>query len=374
MGTRQSGRGRASGGDNVVRVQAEIRDSVEQERLKRYTREYKQSVETEEALAALGKFSYQPVDYEPAVIRKQWVEPAQPDLSYIMTEARMKAANKYFANIVAQLAAGLLFVILSLVFMDSLVTIIGIAGLAVCALSLNRELQSRRREIDRALAEARMVIDARMKEMQESIDKARQQFEEAEDFRIERIERLLNAEPGAIVNRAEEVLQNYKLPFYLRCIADLYDMELVLTLNLPGHNVIPNQIVTLSPQGNIDYEEKTAIEINNQYSEALAGAAVSIALLLYSYIPPLDVVYIRGLFDRWGNQEYYFCLRLTRQAAMEIIEAPSALDAFQQLGARYEIGTSGTFNPLEEPLLPGWWNAAPKEEIRTAKVTIPSKF
>lgn len=372
MGTKNSGRGRANG-DSVVRVQAEIRDNVEQERMKRYAREYKQSVETEEALAKLSQFAYQPIDYIPALTRKQWVEPAMPDLSYILTEARMKAANKFFPAIVVQLLAGLFFVILSLVFMDSFVPFIGVAGLAACALALNRELNNRRREMDRAITAARATIDAKLKEIKDETGKAREEFERAEDYRIERIERLLNAEPAAIFERLEEVLQNYKLPFYMRCSADFYDMELALTLHLPGHNVIPTQIVTLTPAG-IDYEEKSALDIARQYSEALAGAVLSVALLLYSYIPPLDVLYIRGLFDRWENQEYYFCLRLTRQAVLEILEAPSAIDALRQAGARFELGTGGNFIPLEEPLLPGWWGVAPAEEIRNVKVTIPSKF
>ncbi|MDT8902496.1 hypothetical protein [Anaeroselena agilis] len=375
MATRQSGRGpRAAGNDSVVRVQADIRDGVEQERLKRYTREYKQSREIEEGLESLSRFACQPIDYVPAMTRKEWVEPAIPDFSYILVETRLKVTNKYLAAIATQVLGGLFFVILSLAFMDSFVPIIGIVGLAACTLALNRELQNRRREVDRALTEARADIERRVKELREKIAEERQAFEEAENQRIARIERLLNADPAAVFERIEEVLRSFKLPFYLRCTVDFYELEPLVTLYLPGHNVIPPNIVTLSQAGVIDYEEKTAPAINQQYSEAMAGTAVTLALLLYTYLPPLDVLYVRGVFDRGENPACYYCLRLTRQAALEVVEAPSALEAFRQLEARFEIGQNGMFTPIDEQLLPDWWEAAPREGVLATKLTIPSKF
>ncbi len=375
MSARQAGRGqRASGKDNVVRVQADIRDVVEHERLKRYAREYRQSKEIEEALANLSRFACRPVDYVSALTRKEWVEPAIPDFSYILIETRLKVTNKYLAPIATIVLGGLFFVILSLAFMDSFVPIIGVIGLAACTLALNRELQNRRREVDRALTAARADIENRVKELREKIEEERQAFEQAENQRIERVERLLNADPAAVFERIEEVLQNYKLPFYLRCTIDFYDMEPLLTLYLPGHNVIPPNIVTLSPAGVIDYEEKTAPAINQQYSEALAGAAITMALLLYTYLPPLDVMYVRGMFDRGENPACFYCLRLTRQEALDIVEAPSAIEAFRQLGARFEIGQNGVFVPLEEQLLPDWWEASAREGVLSTKLTIPSKF
>lgn len=326
MGTRQAGRGkRAAGDDSVVRVQADIRDGVEQERIKRYAREYKQSAEMEEALAGLSRFACQPVDYLPALARKEWIEPVIPDFSYILVETRLKVNNKFLPALATQLVVGLFFVILSLVFMDSFITIIGIIGLAACALALNRELQNRRREIDRALSAARIDIDNRVRDLRENIDKARKEFEEAENHRIERIDRLLSADQAAVFERLEEVLKRFKLPFYLRCSVDFYDLEPLLTLHLPGHNIIPPTLVTREPGGTIDYEEKPAAEITRQYSEAMAGAAMTLAMLLYTYLPPIDVLYIRGLSDRYESPECHFCLRLTRQAAMDAVEAPLSL-------------------------------------------------
>jgi hypothetical protein len=375
MGTRQPGRSsRSVGGDSVVNVQAEIRNSVEQERLKRYAREYRQSKEVEEALASLSRFSCQPVDYEQALTRKEWVEPALPDFSYILIETRLKVTNKYLAAIATQLVAGLFFVILSLAFMDSFVPIIGVIGLAACALALNRELQNRRREVDRALTEARADIEARLRTIKEEIAEARQAFEDAENQRIERIERLINGDAAANFERLEEVLQGIKLPFYVRCHVDFFDMEPLLTLYLPNHNVIPPTVVSLSPTGVIDYEEKSAAAINHQYTEALAGTAITLALLLYTYLPSVDELYVVGLFDQREQPECFYSLRLTRQAALDIVETPSALAAFQQLDARFAIGDNGLFTPVEEPMLPSWWGAAPSEGILTAKITIPSKF
>jgi hypothetical protein len=375
MGTRQPGRSsRSVGGDSVVNVQAEIRNSVEQERLKRYAREYKQSKELEEALANLSRFSCEPIDYEQALTRKEWVEPALPDFSYILVETRLKVTNKYLAAIATQLVAGLFFVILSLAFMDSFVPIIGVIGLAACALALNRELENRRREMDHALTEARADIEARLRTIKEEIAAARQAFEDAENQRIERIERLINGDAAANFERLQEVLQGIKLPFYLRCHVDFYDMEPLLTLYLPNHNVIPPTIVSLSPAGGIEYEEKSSTAINHQYTEALAGTAITLALLVYTYLPSVDNLFVVGLFDHREQPECFYSLRLTRQGALDIVDAPSALAAFQQLDARFEIGENGIFTPIEEPMLPGWWGSVPSETILAAKFTIPSKF
>ncbi len=375
MGTRQPGRGqRAAVGDGVVRVQSEIRDNIEQERLKRFAREYKQSVDMEDALASLSRFSFQPVDYGPALVRREWVAPPVPDFSYILVETRLKVTNKYLASISTQLLAGLFFVILSLAFMNTFVPIIGVVGLAICALALNRELQNRRREIDRALTAARAEIDRKVQEAKDSIEKARDAFVAAEEERVGRVERLLNADPGAVFERLEEVLSSFKMPFYLRCSIDFYETEPLITLHLPGHNVIPDTIVTMSDTGMIDYTEKSAPEINRQFTEALAGAALTLALLAYSYVPPLDAVYVRAISDRFEDPECHFSLRLTRDAALEAAAAPDALTAFEQLGARYEVGQNGNFTPAVQPLLPGWLRTAPHEKVRSTKFTILSKF
>lgn len=375
MGTRQPGRGqRAAVGDGVVRVQAEIRDSIEHERLKRHAREYKQSVDMEEALAGMSRFAIQPVDYGPALVRREWTAPPIPDFSYILMETRLKVTNKYLTSIATQLLAGLFFVILSLSFMNTFVPVIGVVGLAVCALALNRELQNRRREMDYALMAARREIDGKVQEARENVERAHQEFVEAENERIGRIERLLNADPAAVFERLEEVLSGYKMPFYLRCSLDFYELEPLITLHLPGHNVIPDTVVTLSDTGVIDYKEKTAHEVNHQFTEALAGAALTLALLAYSYVPPLDVVYVRAISDRFEDPECHFSVRLTRETALEIVTASTALAAFEQVGARYEVAQNGNFTPVAQPLMPGWWGAAPREKVRSTKFTLLAKF
>lgn len=375
MAKRLTGRSPRAGDDDVVSVQAEIRDGIDLERQKRHAREYRQSVESEEALTKLSKFTYEPVDYVPALERKQWLEPAVPDFSYLLTEARLKVSEKYFIPIVLQLILGLFFVILTLYFQDSTAALFGIAGLAACAFALHRELQVRRREIEKALNATREAIELRVRELRESIDAARKNFEDAENTRIERIERLLAGDPSAVFVRLEEVLQGIRLPFYMRCSLDYYDNEPLITLYLPGHNIIPKTIVSLTPAGAIDYEEKAPLDVNRQYSEVLAGTAVTAALLVLAYIPTLDVVYVRGLLDRADDPECLFSFAAARENAEAIAAAASALDALQSLGAAFEIGPNATLVPVAPAalVLPPWLAEAPRHAVRNTTLALHQK-
>jgi hypothetical protein len=364
MSTRQGGRSpRIGGAEDVVRVAAEIRNSIDLERQKRYAREVKQSEEAEEALAKLSKFIYQPVDYAAGLERKPWVEPAIPDFSYLMTEARLKVSEKYFVTIALQLAVGLFFVLLTFYFQDSFVAIVGIAGLAACAFALHRELYSRRREIERALEATKQTIEAKVKEIRESIDNARKEFEDAENNRIERIEKILAGEPAAVFERMEEVLHNIRMPFYLRCSLDYFDGEPLLTLLLPGHNIIPTNLATLTPAGNIEYEEKSPFDVNRQYTEALAGTALTISLLLLAYLPTVNVIHVRGLVDRGDEPDCLYSFSLGRENAEAVSEAGSGLEALRMLEANLEIGTNALFLPVT-PVMPPWWTDAPRHAVR----------
>lgn len=267
-------RSAASGGGNVVQVQAEIRDGIDKERQRRYQREYKQSQEMEKALEELGDFRFEPVDYSAELTRKQWTEPAIPDFSYILTEARLRIINKYQTSILIQALIGVFFVILSLAFRESFVAIIGIIGFVACIFTLYRDYKNRERDMEKALVEGRRQIDERINEIRESIAKAREEFEETETARIEKIEKLLSGDPLAVFERLEEALNAVRLPFYMRCTIDFYNNEPVLTLHLPDNSVIPPQTVTLNAAGACEYSEKPPQEIARKYLEALAGTEI----------------------------------------------------------------------------------------------------
>lgn len=373
MATRQSGRGARAGGENVVQVQAEIRDSIDLERQRRYAREYRQYEETEEALAKLSKFTYQPADYVAGLERKQWVEPAIPDFSYLLTEARLKVSEKYLVTIVLQLVVGLFFVLLTFYFHDSFVAILGVAGLAACAFALHRELLTRRREIEKALDATTQLIEAKVKEIRESVDTARKNFEDAETTRIERIESILAGDPGAVFARMEEVLQNVRLPFYMRSGLDFYDNLPVLTLFLPDHNIIPTNIVSLTPSGNIDYEEKSPLDVNREYTEVQAGLGITLGLLLLAYLPTLGRVYVRGLIDRGDEPDCLYAFTLGRENADAVAEARSAVEALQMLEATCEIGTNALLTPVL-PVMPPWWTDAPRHAVRGMTMAFKPKL
>jgi hypothetical protein len=353
--------------DNIVKVQSDIRDGIDQARLKRYLLEQKKSEEAEAALANLSDFVYEPVDYTPGLVRKIFTEPPTPDFTYLLTEARLKTVNKYYPTIFIQLSLGLFFIILSLAFRDSFIPIIGIAGLMACTLSLHKDLQTRKKDIDKSLSEAREQIDLRVKEIRENIDSARKAFDEAEDKRIEKIEKLLNGDLGAIFESSEDVLQHLRLPFPLRSIVDWYGNDLVITLKLPDLTVIPTNLVSINSSGNINYDEKSPLEINRQYTEAMASAAVKMLLLLYAAIPTLDNVYIQGIIDRTETTDCLFTFKSNRQKADEVAQCAGGIDALRVLEAAFEVKTSGAFLPVQ-PILPSWWEKTPKEKIKSMNV------
>ena len=302
----------------------------------------------------------------PALSARLLPPPAIPDYSYLLEEARLQVANRYFTPMLIQLLIGLVCVIASLTFRDSFLAIIGVAGLAACAISLHRDLGKRQRSIEIALAAARAKIEALIKEARETIEINRKAFEEAEEERIARIEKLLNGDPNAVFEKLEDVLNQFKLPFFLRCTVDIYG-DPVITMHLPDQNIIPPKILTLLQSGNLDYEEKSPFQINKQYSEVLAGTAINIAITVFAFLPSINTLFIHGLFDKWQDEDYYFSIKFTRQQIIDVVACRSGFDAFHKLEAEFDVKTSGSFSPIQ-PVFPEWWDKVPKEKVKSLKV------
>lgn len=352
--------------ESIVRIQSYIRDEVDNDRSRRFQREKKRSDEIELAFRRLNSFEYIPFDYSPALVRRTFTPSPIPDYSYLLDEARLKVVNRYHAPLMFQAALGLVCVLASLAFQDSFVPIIGAAGLLACAISMHRDLRNRQRSVELAMTTARSKIEDLIKEAYDNIEKARKELEDEENIRTGKVESLLNGDSGAIFEKMEDVISHFKLPFYMRCTVDYYN-EPVITMHLPDQSIIPAKLVHLTSAGNIDYEEKSAFQINKQYSEAIAGTAMNIAANLFAHIPTLNIIYIHGLFDKWQEEEYYFSLRITRQQLIEAVSCRTAFEAFNMTGAEHDLKTSGAFSPIE-PIFPDWWEKVPKEKIKSFKV------
>jgi len=360
------------GNDNLVQVQADIRDEIDRERLKRYQREKRKSDELEEALRKLSAFSFTPVDYAAGLACKHFIAPTIPDYSYLLTEARLKAVNKYSAPIVIHLFCGFACALFALTFRDTISPLFGAAGLMVCAVFLYQDLQRRRRGIWFALSQARLRIDTLYKESQESIAISQNHFEAAEAERTSKIEKLLNGDPGAVFEQLVEVLQNIRLPFYLCCSVNFYKEPLII-VHLPERSIIPESIITISSAGNIVYDEKSSSAINNQYSEVLAATTITIASLLYAAIPTLDNLSLLGLYDKLVDEEYHFSLNIDRTSLLSALNRRSGREVFKILNANYTVAPGGVFAPIE-PVFPQWWDHTPREKILTVKVNCRELF
>jgi len=361
-----------SGKDDLVQVQADIRNEIDRERLKRYQREKKKSVDLEEALRKLSTFSYTPVDYAAGLARKQFIAPTIPDYGYLLTEARLKAVNKYTSPIVLHIFCGLACVILSLALRESISPLFGAGGLLVCAVFLYQDLHNRQRGIVIALSQAKLQIEALVKEMRENIAISQRNFETAEDSRIGRLEKLLNGDSGTVFEQLLDVLQNLRLPFFLRCTVHFFKEPLII-LNLPDRSIIPENTITISTAGNIVYDEKISSTINNQYSEVIAATAITIASLLYAAIPTLDNLAILGLYDKWADEEYHFSLNVNRDVLLEALKQRSGLEAFNTANAKYAVNPGGVYSQIE-PVFPPWWDNTPLDKILSLKVNCRELF
>lgn len=355
--------------NDIIRVQSNIRDEIDKDRLKRYQREQKKSEEMEEALNQLSIFNYQPVDFSASLVRKQFTPPVIPDYSYMLTDARLKVMNKYNTPIAIEIILGIVCVFVSLLFMNSVVPIVGACGLIACTLTLYQDLHKRQQRIDNALAAAKNQINVLIRQIRQTAETARREFDNEENFRIEQIEKLLNGDPETIFPLIEETLLSRRLPFPLLCTIDYYNLEPILTFHLPDTIIIPPNIVVINSSGQIDYTEKSSFEINRQYSEVLAGTVITMAILLYAHIPTLHTLYVQGLNDRIDEKEYLFSMKLTREAIISASQSRKGLDAFHKLGAEFDIKTSGSFSPIQ-PTFPPWWETASTERIRTINVNL----
>ncbi|MBP2653441.1 MAG: hypothetical protein H6Q73_1010 [Firmicutes bacterium] len=360
---------RVSDSGSLIQVQAQRRENTEKERINRQLREQKKNEEIEAALAALSVFDYKPVEYETELIRKEFSEPQIPDFSYLLSEARDKVVKGYQSTFLIQGALGMVFALLCLVVWNYFVVIVGVAGVIACAISMNRDIKSKQDSIERALRAAKENADQKVKEIKDSIDGLRKVFIETENARIEKLKLFLNGDRDSVLAYMENVLQEFRLPFFLKCTIYYQQYEPVLEMRFPEQSIIPPNNLTLSANGDVVSEEKSPFEINRQYSEVLAATAVSVALKLYSAVPTLECLYVQGIVDNSGKEVYVFSMKTTRQLAIEeAVKCKSGMEACQVFEAEYSVKTAGSLAPIQ-PVFPGWWDMMPKDKIKSVTVS-----
>ena len=359
---------RVSEDGSLIQVQAQRRENTEKERAKRQLKEQIENEKIETALAALSVFDYQPVEYETELIRKEFFEPQIPDFSYLLTEARDNVVKKYQSTFLIQGALGVFFALLCLVVWNYFLVIVGVAGVIACAISMNRDMKSKQNSIERALRVAKETVEQKIKGIKDSIGGLRKAFTEAENARIEKLKRFLKGERDLVLACMENVLQEFRLPFFLKCTVYYQQSEPVLEMCLPEQSIIPPNKVTLSANGDVVSEEKSPFQINKQYSEVLAATAVAVAIKFYSAVPTLECLYVQGIIDCSGKEEYVFSMKTTRQLAIEAVKCRSGLEAFQVFEAEYSIKTAGSLASIQ-PVFPEWWSVFPKDKIKSITVS-----
>ncbi|MBP2644636.1 MAG: hypothetical protein H6Q75_76 [Firmicutes bacterium] len=362
---------------SIVQAQAERREEYEKERARRQ-REDNLLAEQEKRLEALSFFTYQPINYEAALTKQTYSEPEIPDFSYLLTQAEQKVTQQYKKTFILQGGIAAAFGLLSLIFLKSVFIIVGVAGMAACAISINRDLKSKQISLEKAIAAAESLIVQKEEAARESIEQERTVFVQSEQERVEKLQRFLEGDISLEVERIETVLQETGVPFSIITAVYYQKQCPVVIVSLPDLKIIPkftNAIV----EGSTVREEKPKAEINRQYTEVLAATVFRIAVLLYENLPNLDNLCIQGVEkvdeeeknDELAELKCLISLKTNRQTVLDAVACSNGREALTFLGATHYAEEAGLFEPVE-PVFPEWWNQIPHALIQ--KVTVAYEY
>ncbi|VBB08693.1 Hypothetical protein LUCI_3971 [Lucifera butyrica] len=352
-----------------VKQRIEERHLKQAEQLERWHSEQEHNQEIENQLAALSKFSYEAVDYEPFLVRTPWKEPPLTDYSYLVEEAQLKAESAYIMPLAVR--TGLLLLLLTIVVISGNAAAFWVAGTAGTALAVSLYLKvvERKKMIVTAVNEAQLQVKNKEEEERKKNEAAKKAHENTENERIAAINRLLNGELGAVILRLDEVLTNLRMPVLIEVDIDIHKEIPLLRIWLPAKMVIPRQRSTLLSSGRIQYEDKEIRKINQQYLELCSAVISRILAIVYGNIPSFDVGYVWGMIKDGPEDECIVMGRFDRQAVIDACRAASGITALKALQAEFDYDQSLNFFP-QKARWPEEWGEAEHNMLRSLHVKI----
>ena len=209
--------------DDGIRTRGEERYLQRVEQMARWRAEHERNEAAEENLAALSKFSYEPVDYTSLLAITPWQQPPKTDYSYLVTDAIKAQEEKYFLPLAIRGALIFLLLIVFVVLPNALKGWVMLTIGAAVLLSIYYTVLEKRKNLLKAKKEAEEKISQLEQQEAQNFAKAKAAHEEKEQKRVEAIERLLTGDDGAVMLRLNEALPKLGLPFPVEVTVELYE-------------------------------------------------------------------------------------------------------------------------------------------------------
>lgn len=345
------------------------RYSRQQDQRERWLAEHQHNEAVEKAIAAVSRFSYDPEDYVPFLVKEPFREPPRKEFQYLLPERILATEQKFRRPILKQWGMMAAVIVGVALFPHWISLVIGGTLLGGIGYLQYNTLQDRQRILARTEENTRQEIEELSRQQEAEIEELRKQHEQAEEERIDFYVRLMNADESVVILVLDEFLAELPLPFPLDLDVNLHRRVFQLKAWLPAKTIIPSERSSLAESGKIQYEKKDSLEINRQYAELCAAILMQAVSVVFSKLPMVDRVYASGIHKGSKHDECLISLQMDRSQMEKVQRASTALLAVQTVSGVYECDEFLKLMPVE-PILPEGWGVLDPREIRGLRIQI----
>lgn len=335
----------------------------------RWLAEYKNNELVEKALAYVGKFSYDPVDYVRFLVKEPFKEPSRQEFQSLLPERMMEAEKRYRRPIIRQWAIMVALIFSAAFFPDLVIFLLVVVLLSAVGFLQYQTFQDRTRALNKTERDTRLEIETKTQAQEVAIEEQRYLHETMEEDRVAFYVRLMNGDEPAVALTLDQFMPQISLPFPLDLDINFFGRIFVIQVWLPPKALIPTERSSLTEAGKIHYEKKDSLEINKQYAELCAGLLMQVTCTLFSRIPTIDRVYVHGMSRESKGDECLMTMQLDRSRLEKAQRSSSALLALQTLSAVYDCDEFLKLMPVER-LQPEEWIDLELKNIRTLRVKV----
>lgn len=348
------------------------RYSRQQDQRERWLAEHQHNESVENALAAVSRFSYDPEDYVPFLVKEPFRDPPRKEFQYLLPERILATEQKFRRPILRQWGLMVAVIVGVALFPHWISLIAGGALLGGLGFLHHKTLQDRKRILSRLEETTRQEIEELSRKQEEEIEELRKQHDQDEEERIDFYVRLMNADESVVILVVDEFLSELPLPFPLDIDVSLHGRVFQLKIWLPSKAIIPAERSSLLESGKLQYDKKESVEINRQYGELCAALLMQAVSTLFSKIPSVDRIYASGVHKGSKQDECLISMQMDRSQMERVQRASTALLAIQTVSGVYECDEFLKLMPVE-PILPEGWEELEPREIRCVRIQISKR-
>lgn len=339
--------------------------------LERWRAEYAHMQAVEEALQAVGKIDYAPVDYETLRHPVPWTEPPFPSFDHILTDTVAMVNGRFAPRLCFHYGLVAVLVLMAFLWPTAPVIWFAFTGSIVTAFSAYQTWQTRHKYMVLAVDQAYLEMEQQRQAEIRRREAARLDHEKAERERVAVLEKFLAGDTQVMLPMLETALRKIELPFMVRVMVDVYGKIPRFTVFLPGREVIPPRRGIMLPSGRLVYEDKSPLTINKEYAQLCAAVLLRVAAVAYAYVPFFDVLYMQGLVRSQGRADT--CLlaaRFSRDAFVPALaNAVNPLTAFTQAGGEAPLDAAMMLSGC--PIVrPEEWGDVAARDLRSVTLDI----